>query len=742
MCCALALLPPNFPTDHMNIISEHFPSDHCRWVRPFLANDPYEWTDASGTVKRDIKDVQLKSDKWEWRGPWTVEKEALPGEALDNDGWEYSTNFTSFSIANKRRSINAFDCVKRRRWVRTRFPIADSVDERYRPLTVLWDVHVLPSGTKKVELRSGLQVCNSLPFSVMISLGGSVWGTEEELGPIQENHTFNIPLLDSSATWIKIRLADFPYLWCEQVSCSLQPSDVSIIRDVKCEGEGGEEEGYSPVCVRVLCCQQNKSMLITLSPVVTVTNRLPCDLHYQCNDTNAKRDEGRLLPGSSCKLANLDISCDPFISLSMGNLQWSIPLAIDPLRTTPSRVEVPAIDGSFGAALTVTITVNNAGTLELSVHSKGVLCDRTGGLGISLGVRNNSGSKIDIIRNTCTPSGAVLTSSPNVPAVERNRRQMQLKAESKAYSKVSKKCLISPRDDSLFAAMKPGAVVVTEGMTSNASLEAAAHRDDVTGITEMPPLSSVLIEMHVGQQTQHIPTGTTAGNSTSPMAITDLSAHSMHPYEVVRADVGARVYTDRSMVWTYLPSQLQKQCSIRTSCDDEMIRAKVLLHFTIAVPSLLLILIDMHAYRPPSWVTDDGYAKMSDQAIARLTVGNTVHDVCYSIYGKYLEKGEVVLGANWSGESHYMYSVFAVQVPQWMTESRSNSADVSDRFGVLSASVNSQHNAVQGLHRMYEEATFSQTHKRSDTDLCWISGSQGVALFHAEDDVVTVGVQV
>jgi hypothetical protein len=74
------------------------------------------------------------------------------GEELDKEGFEYANHFSTFSISNKRRSHNVLDCVRRRKWVRTRAPTASSIDEKCRPLIMFWDVHVLENGTKKVRI--------------------------------------------------------------------------------------------------------------------------------------------------------------------------------------------------------------------------------------------------------------------------------------------------------------------------------------------------------------------------------------------------------------------------------------------------------------------------------------------------------------------------------------------------------------------------------------------------------------
>jgi hypothetical protein len=36
-----------------------------RWRAPYMPGDPHEWTDASGTRRREIQSIQLRSDRWE-----------------------------------------------------------------------------------------------------------------------------------------------------------------------------------------------------------------------------------------------------------------------------------------------------------------------------------------------------------------------------------------------------------------------------------------------------------------------------------------------------------------------------------------------------------------------------------------------------------------------------------------------------------------------------------------------------
>ena len=707
-----------------------------RWRQPFLSNDPHQWTDGSGTVRKDIQLIAIDGNKWEWEGDWAVDMEVIKGDEIDGDGWEYGNNFTSFSICNKRRNHSSLDCVRRRRWLRTRVPVAGSIDERLRPLTVFWDVQTLQSGAKRVEVRSGLQMRNAMPFAVMISLGGSGWTKEEEHGPFAENETFNVPLRQASATWIRIRLADFPYMWCQQVPCGIQSHDYHSIRDVQCEGVGGEEMGYSPVCLRVLCTQENKSLMVTVSPVVMIINKLPCDLRYICNTSSRKMDEGCLLPGTMCKLANVNSSSNPEISFTMGGLMWSVPVPIDSQKVDPVKLDILSSEGLLGMILMVATCVAPTGTVEVSVYSKGVLFDRTGGTGISLGVRRVQNPKCEMARHTFKTAQSLVRSSPFITHAQKQKCATLMKAEEKVHSKAHKGLLISPLDDSMFPAfiVSPSSIEATQGLGT-------AEKSLVEG--DVPPSTGAAATPSTEDKGKD-----TAPDEAAPesFSVQSLSAQSSRKYDAVRTDVGDFVYTDRALRWTYLPPQLRQQLSVRTPCDDEMVRAKELVRFTVSSPSLVLLLMDLRSSKPPSWVDTDGYSKMSDQAIARLAVKGVVYETCYGMFGKYLREGEVVLGGNWSCEMHCMYSVFVIPVP----ESMSNSC--FERFHASSSVKLAAEEAVipppgdraahSDLQRLFDEATYDSSYQRSDVNNCWVDGGNGVALFHSDDDHVTVGVQV
>ena len=468
-----------------------------KWRKPFLPGDPLEWTDASGTLRRDIQAITLKqSGQWEWLDKWSIDLDGVAGDEVDKEGWEYGTVFSNFSIASRRRAHHSMDCVRRRRWTRTRVPAAASIDERFRPLSVFWDVRALQNGTRRVDIRSGLQVTNLMPFAVHVSLSYSGWATDSEFGPIDEGAVFNVPLLQSCATWMKFRPAALPYEWSNHVGCNLQTYDFTTTRDIMCNGAsggganadtdaggaagGGAVEGsaerLTPACMRVLCCQTNKSLMITVAPFLSITNRLPCDLKYVCfYGSGETREEGALQSGETCKLANMDLSRQPkvrlllsgppalFLSppihppapqvcLRVGEMRWS---AARPIGASmePTPVDIFTHAGDIGAVLTMFVRTNaDTGTLEAHVYSKALLRDRTGGLGVSVWSVRHKGANAgrgggDLVRSTfrtATGTGAAPIARPSVSLADKKRRRAAIRAGSSRARGLSRVGLHEP----------------------------------------------------------------------------------------------------------------------------------------------------------------------------------------------------------------------------------------------------------------------------------------------------------
>ena len=356
--------------------------------------------------------------------------EAVVGDEVDKDGWEYATNFSSFSIASKRRSSRAMDCVRRRRWLRSRIPTAGSVDKRFHPLTVFWDVQVLQSGARRVDVRSGLKIQNLMPFPIMISFTGPAWVGTLDFGPFTENEIFNVPLLHACASSIRIQPACQSYEWSEGVACNLRMYDFSSSKDIRClakrtetqatenglvpgagtgprQGQG--EESKSKSCMRVLCRQMSKSFEVLLVPLISIANRLPCDLKFSCHskaDDRKREVKGEvrsLLAGSECKLSDVSLTCVLKISFYLEGKRWSHPVTVHPSTVDPVYVQMFNQEGIVDAMLTMGVKLSGStGAVEISVYSKGMILNRTGGLNICVRANKGRTGTGDVLtRGTC-----------------------------------------------------------------------------------------------------------------------------------------------------------------------------------------------------------------------------------------------------------------------------------------------------------------------------------------------------
>ncbi|XP_058061619.1 tectonin beta-propeller repeat-containing protein [Anopheles bellator] len=80
-----------------------------------LPTDRYHFSNADGTVDRNIDKVRLPSMAWQWEGEWQLDL-TLEGQPLDHDGWTYAVDFPATYHPQK----NWKSCVRRRKWIRFR----------------------------------------------------------------------------------------------------------------------------------------------------------------------------------------------------------------------------------------------------------------------------------------------------------------------------------------------------------------------------------------------------------------------------------------------------------------------------------------------------------------------------------------------------------------------------------------------------------------------------------------------
>jgi hypothetical protein len=289
------------------------------WVDPFLSSDPHRWSDVSGIVQKFGKNsVNLPVERgWQWNEDWKIDVSAKLAVQIDSEGFHYGFEF--YGICGKPdtialRTFRPLDCVRRRRWVRTR----SLKQKQSEGMNIFWDVKLETNGSKVVTIRSALQIFNSLPYDVSAHLDNGI-----VIGPIAENATFSVPL--TQAKGVK-RLALKPsFLPCElstQINCTERASDFLSIYNVRCIMLSDEKTYLS---LNTLVRQKDQSIHVTVFPHASIFNALPCSVKFKF--TNSKGnvvDQDFLDSADSRKLCFLSLKETNFVSLQLSSSEdWS-----------------------------------------------------------------------------------------------------------------------------------------------------------------------------------------------------------------------------------------------------------------------------------------------------------------------------------------------------------------------------------------------------------------------------------
>jgi hypothetical protein len=677
------------------------------WRKPFLLGDHYEWTDASGTVIRDIQTASiLPSDKWEWLTPWNVDLEGILGEEIDKDGYEYGTTFSSFSVASKRRIFQSMDCVRRRRWIRMRVPInslAKDIDQD-RLYSVLWEVKTLKNGSKSIEISSGLQFKNLLPFPIIIALNSTSCKEDEIFEPIKQFETFCIPLSSSHATRMKVRPyknGEAQYEWSQYFFCHQLMYNTTTIKDIICTG-GGDKTA----CFRIQLIQLNKSLTISCIPYFNITNKLLCDIHFRCSSTDNKEEVGSLKSGTSCELSYINLEYAPAISFNIGNnLLWSDPVSMElevesendyKLRGDIEKgidIEILYPNGYPAVALSMLVRMRNDHCFEIDLFSKGAFVDKTG-LGIAIWSCWKPGA--EIVRTTCFNSYKNINPNLNISRNHSNRNRLANRRNANKR-----------KDDNNI-------------IKNNSLSELFVNFDKEICINDNKDIIPSI------QNQQYIYEKFVEAD------LKDFQVKSPRQYQIATVDEGDFVYTDMKINWSYLPNRLKGQLCIKTSFDDSMLRSKLLIKFQIEKPALILILIDSLVKFPPKWLHEDGYRKIVEQAMARRLNKGVLHEYHYAIYGKHVLKDEIVnLRCNWCRDVKSMYSVFII--PIYGENEMENHFSDSHNSNLISNR--------DRISKMYNQVTFDRDYYNKISGNSWIKGDQGLSFFSSYNDTISLSIE-
>lgn len=680
------------------------------WRPPFLMGDPYQWTDASCTINRDIGKLEKTSDRWEWQGKWEVDLQGVIGSEIDKDGWEYAPSFASFSIISKRRNIKPLDVARRRRWTRTRVPVAGHSEQiSIRPMTAFWDVQPMKNGSRIVDIRSGMQLVNDLPFPVVIALRHSSWLELKTYGPLLSGSTFSIPILAVYANFIRIKPASDVYSWSQFTACTIHGYESYAVRDLKCDGSAD-----SSVCFRMISRQSDKALTMTLVPYITISNRLPCDLRFRCYSTEVVKEEGIIVTGTRKKLSYISTATDAQIALKLGKFSWSQRISIqsDSDYFETIVMDIRGSDEKPGNRLALTLkgSLGVDHSVELEVFSKQILVDRTA---LDLFVSSKLMNEHRILRSTCSFQSAAVqnfssiasfgTQSKDEYSLKSNDINIAGRFDGKEENSVNLLSLIStPRglDDTKLRA------VSQESDTNSSHVLHIADPDSIYNL------------------------------------IKDLRVNSTGKYRFSRANIGTGVYSDHDTIWKHLPVICRGKHALMTANSDRKSRANKIITFRMELSCCILLLVDLQLNL--RWLGVDGYSRVSEIAISRsVSVGLKGHVVenHYAVYGKFYKEGEFVeLRSNANNEKcgSCMYSVFII--PETTFENAFHSS-VRSTPAANAHDTSSLNETIDRLsvRKVFEELSYQRRYCREIAERCWTEGGGAITLFHAEDNVIHLG---
>jgi hypothetical protein len=742
------------------------------WRKPYMMGDPPEWTDGSGTIRRDIGSIQLTSDRWEWQGSWEIDMDGAVGKEIDAEGWEYATSFSFFTMVSMRRACKTMDACRRRRWTRTRIPVAHSLSLQERPLTLFWDVHANKDGTRSVDLRSALQVRNELSYPILLRLQHGAWDRDVQLGPVNPGDTFSVPLLYSYASNLRVRPANGEYEWSQNYACSTLAYDFSTTRSGGCVGKEGS---YSPVWFRAHTVQTNKSMVVNIVPYFTITNKLLCDLKFVFVDRDNKAEEGEVESGCDKKLSFINISNYPMLAIKVGNFEWSERLLLTTSGDSASLFELrmPGRRSATKLYLSMNSKTCPMRGMRIEIFSKVAVIDRTS-LHLFLASRLRPG--VNIVRSTCSSLRAVsapLMASDLPPGTTRDRLDsVDSLSTSPLHGRTLSEEPLLAGDSSKLSLKLPGGIgaehPLSTAPTPHSLSRSQLQSSDSTDVprlgaaisnpiarsfkhtSEFPETPTVRIDTSAAAPKATARTEkagaqsgdqATIGAYSSNVLVRDIEVSSPNQYQLVQSAVGKRVHTDHGMRWCYLPLFLADQQQLRTPFEDRYQRSHKLVQLTATAQCMLLVLVDINA--EIKWLAGEGFVKLREIATARCITRGVLEETHFALYGKLCAAQQrVTLRSCWNKRALTMYSLFFIPLPDASTPA----AAVSGQQGIagavdLDATENQQRAALkaESLDSVFRQLQFKDTYTRDLATRCWTEGSNNLSLMYTFDNTLTVG---
>lgn len=656
-----------------------------KWRKPYMFNDPPQWTDATGSIEKSRDDIRIQSEKWEWFGDWEIDMDGIIGREIDINGWEYAPAFGYFTMVSPRRVFQPMDLVKRRRWIRTRIPKYSNQQIEKKPLTLIWDVKMLSNGSRFVELKSCFQIINNLGIDIKASLQHSLWSKEFEISNIPANSEYYVPLLYSIASQIRFRPVGVEgnQSWSNYYTCNTSSYDCKIAKDIYCGqiDATGKPLGKG-IYFRMWVIRENKAIKLYLVPYITITNKLLCHMHYRISNrdkrsTNLSFDEEMVISGSTAKLKYISATDEPKIAIQIGTYDWSEDYAIS---LGDEKEGVITLDKDRGGRDVLPICILSKISanycIEVEIYFKIAMVDRSS---LNLCVRSTLSNGRDIIRSF--------------------NSQNQYDTEGNAHSKHN-----VFEDPSIRGG-------------SHSSLLKSASQDLPDGNRPLSPFN----------------THSSNALTTASGLIMNIQSVSMSHYEINKADVNSFVYVDSKCRWYYLPPALRGQTSIKFSTMDRLSRANNFFQFSVSKRSVIFLLFDAKSALP-KWPSYEGFVKTTEVAVAKQVSKSKLVEFHYIIFAKKVPEASsfdpasrVTLRGAWEKDAPCMYSVFIAPEKSLFTGQRQTSVDYTDEFVI--------NNNKQSILR---QISYPQDFLIELAGLCWTEGCQDIAAFYSSDNLLSV----
>ena len=637
-------------------ISHDFYCWFCLPQAPFLPTDPHNWSDKRGKRKVSRESVKLPPDGlWEWQGEWRIDMNGQIGQDIDKDGWEYGFDFFELFTRRhaNRRVKSRTDCVRRRRWLRTRtsqggqhaIESSGGVSRPSEaPLFVCWEVFINPDGCRIVTIRSCLQISNKLPYSIMVRLGNDTDESVVNFGPIGVDEVMSVPLLAPSVAAVKMisfqphNLHNKSWHWSNSVPSTrrdfdgLEEIDAESIEQVAPQSKCAKHN-ESRAHFYVLRHQDGQSLLWTVNPYLRITNALPCQADIKCGHTLPEEQSARNTQSSTLQTVEN-------VSLFPGNVK------------SMTQVLIPASASPHCHDVYISLQVPGVGWSD-PVHllaRKSLDGNPTG-----LGVVNELIVEFSFTEVEGESSDFILYG-----------RYLRYQGEA---------CTLE-----IFSKM---IVIDYTGLPLHVSYNQKTQRQDIRDKTIRRSLYT--IEESDGSEVQSNMLFN-SGRCSPFVSLSDFHVRSRRPYVVQQATVGSRVYSDHlgegvvgstlpCYAFVSLPRALHNQQCVHTPSADrnQLLRGSYWMSFRVPDDAFVCVLMDNRLEtKVPRWLKKRGYIRTTEKAVAQTIKDDTPNtvtqkdcdfEIYFNIYCQFFEGGAGVnLGTNYSPiiSPYQMYSVFVI----------------------------------------------------------------------------------